>query len=112
MKIGVNKMAKRFRVFWFDPKPTTGAEMDKVRPCVVVSPDMMNDSLRTVIVIPLTSTLQSWPFRQTINFNGQKTSVACDQIRAIDKSRLKHYIGDIKTEDQQRLLVSLQTLFS
>lgn len=99
-------------VYWFDPEPTKGTEIRKVRPCVVVSPDEMNEHLKTVIIAPLTSTIQLWPFRLTVMLLGQKSSVACDQLRAIDKSRLKALIGDLKTTDKERLFGLLQTMLS
>lgn len=99
-------------IYWFDPEPTKGAEIRKVRPCIVVSPDEMNESLRTVIIIPLTSSIQSWPFRLTITLLKQKSSVACDQLRAIDKSRLKARIGDLRTNDKEKLFGLLQTMLS
>ena len=75
---------ERFAVFWFDPEPTIGAELRKIRPCIVVSPEIMNNAVRTVLVTPLTSSIKSWPFRTTVTVNGQKSSAACDQIRSID----------------------------
>jgi len=59
------KNTKRFSVFWFKPHPTIGSELQKVRPCVVVSPEIMNDVVDTILIVPLTSTIKSWPFRIT-----------------------------------------------
>jgi len=98
--------------YWFDPEPAKGSEIRKIRPCVIVSPDEMNRSLRTVIVAPLTSTILPWPFRLTVNILGHKSSVACDQLRAVDKSRLKAEIGSLKASDSDRLFTLLQTIFS
>lgn len=103
---------KQFSIYWFDPEPVKGSEIRKVRPCIVVSPDEMNESLRTVIVVPLTSTIQAWPFRLTISILGQKSSAACDQIRAIDKHRLKAHIGNLKSADRDKLFSLLQVMFS
>jgi mRNA interferase MazF len=103
---------KQSSVYWFDPEPVKGAEIRKIRPCVVVSPDEMNESLKTVIVAPLTSTIQPWPFRLTITLFGQKSSIACDQLRAIDKTRLKGHVGDLKTTDREKLFGLLQTILS
>jgi len=99
-------------VYWFDPEPTKGAEIRKVRPCVIVSPDEMNENLKTVIIAPLTSTIQPWPFRLTVKLLGQKSSIACDQLRAIDKSRLRAHIGDLRTVDKEKLFSLLQTMLS
>ena len=103
---------KQSSLYWFDPEPIKGAELRKVRPCIVVSPNDMNEDLRTVLVIPLTSTIKPWPFRITVTTLGQKSSAACDQLRSIDKSRLKAYIGDLKVADRERLYGLLQSILS
>ena len=103
---------KQCSVYWFDPDPGKGSEMRKVRPCIVVSPDEMNEHLRTVMVVPLTSTVQPWPFRLTLRILGKKSSAACDQLRAIDKSRLKAPIGSLKPADRDKLFSLLQSILS
>lgn len=103
---------KQGSIYWFDPEPVKGSELRKIRPCVVVSPDVMNESLRTVIIVPLTSTVQAWPFRLTIQLLGQAPSVACDQIRTVDKSRLKARIGDLAGPDKSKLFALLQTILA
>lgn len=103
---------KQSSVYWFDPEPIKGAELRKVRPCIVVSPDDMNESLRTVLVVPLTSTIRSWPFRTTVTTLNRQSSAACDQMRAIDKNRLKAYIGDLKVGDREKLYNLLQSILS
>ena len=104
--------SKRFSVFWFDPEPTIGAEIRKVRPCIVVSPDQMNEALRTVLIVPLTSTVKSWPFRTEVTIEGVKSSVACDQIRSIDKSRLKNQLSTLTPSDSHAVLQILQAIFA
>ena len=99
-------------IYWFDPEPVKGSEIRKVRPCIVVSPDEMNEHLKTVIIVPMTSTIQAWPFRLTLSIFGQKSSAACDQVRAIDKTRLKAYVGNLKTADKDKLFSVLQSIFS
>ena len=103
---------KQGAIYWFDPEPVKGSEIRKVRPCIVVSPDEMNEYLRTVIVVPLTSTIQPWPFRLTVNVLGQKSSAACDQLRAVDKGRLKARIGSLSATDRELLLSLLQSILS
>lgn len=99
-------------IYWFDPEPTKGAEIRKIRPCIVVSPDEMNRHLQTVIIVPLTSTVQPLPFRLTLKVLGQKSSVACDQIMAVDKSRLQGHITSMGTPDKRKLLGLLQTMLA
>ncbi len=103
---------KRFAVYWFDPEPAQGSELRKVRPCIVVSPNEMNDTLRTVMIVPLTSSIKDWPFRVTLSILGQQSSAACDQLRSVDKTRLRGFIEELTMSDSQRLLSLLRTIFS
>lgn len=103
---------KRFSVYWFDPDPARGSELQKVRPGIVISPDEMNDSLRTVLIIPLTTTMNRWPFRVTVEVLGRKSNAACDQLRAIDKSRLKDHISELTVVQQSKLLSVLRAIIA
>jgi len=110
---GKNKVQKnkRFSIHWFDPEPTVGAEMRKPRPCIIVSPEEINRVTRTVLVVPLTSKIKSWPFRLGIKVMGNKSSAACDQLRVVDKSRLREYIEDLSPAESDNILGLLQTIF-
>ena len=66
--------------------PTTGSEMRKTRPCVVVSRDAMNARLRTVLVAPLTRGGFEAPFRVVCKIAGQEGQIALDQMRVVDKA--------------------------
>lgn len=103
---------KRFSVYWFNPEPTVGSELRKVRPCVVVSPESMNEAISTVIIVPLTSTFKSWPFRSEVTIDGKKSSAACDQTRAVDKSRLKEFIATLSPNESKAILRVLQATFA
>ena len=103
---------KQFDIYWADLNPTKGSEMQKKRPCVIVSPDEMNETLQTVIVVPLTSTIVSWPFRTTITSTGKESSVACDQVRAITTERLRNKIGSLSSAEQEQVMGILQAIFS
>ena len=103
---------KRYSVHWFDPDPSVGSELRKIRPCLVVSPDEMNERLRTVIVAPLTSTLKVWPFRTRVTVMGHPSSVACNQLRAIDRLRLKGYIATLASDEARAVQQTLQEIFS
>lgn len=103
---------KRFSVYWFDPEPTIGTEIRKIRPCVVLSPDEMNDAVGTVLVAPLTSTIKPWPFRINILVKGKETSIACDQIRSVDKSRLKEHMATLSPNESKAVLRILQEIFA
>lgn len=106
------KFPEQSSIYWFDPEPTKGFELSKIRPCIVVSPNEMNKRLSTVLVVPLTSTVRPWPFRVTLTILGQKSSAACDQLRVVDKSRLKAVIGKLKKSDSILLFEMLQSILS
>jgi mRNA interferase MazF len=78
----------QFDIFWIGLDPTEGSEMAKTRPCVVVSPDELNNYLRTVIIIPITSTIRGYPFRVPCSVSGKNGEIAVDQIRTVDKTRI------------------------
>ncbi len=82
-------------IWWVNLDPTLGSEINKRRPCLIVSPDETNEQLRTVIAAPITSTIRPWPTRLTIKLQRQNSSVALDQIRAVDRSRLIKKIAAI-----------------
>ncbi len=83
----------RFDIWLVSLDPTKGSEIRKTRPCLIVSPDEMNQWLRTVIVAPMTTAERSYPSRVTISFQGRKGQVALDQLRTIDKTRLVKRLG-------------------
>ena len=65
--------------------PTLGSEIQKTRPCLVVSPNEMNKHLNTIIIAPMTSSLKEYPTRVAVNHNSKKGMIALDQIRTVDK---------------------------
>lgn len=91
--------------------PTEGAEMKKSRPAVIVSPDVMNKNLRTVIVAPVTHTIKGYPSRVRSQFQKQAGEIVLDQIRAVDKSRLVKKLGVVDTSTCSDILRVLQTMF-
>jgi len=78
----------RGEVWWVNLDPVRGRELAKRRPGLVVSPDEMNRALGTVIVAPITTTIRPWATRHTVRIGGKPRSVALDQIRMVDTSRL------------------------
>ena len=85
---------KRYDVRWAALDPTEGAEMAKTRPVVIVSLDVLNDRLQTVVVCPLTSQLHpTWRTRLGVRIAGRDAEIAVDQIRTISKARLGRKIG-------------------
>lgn len=75
--------------------PTRGSEIRKTRPCLVVSPDELNRHLRTVIVAPMTTGGQAYPWRVPCRFRGRNGFVALDQLRTVDTERLVTRLGKL-----------------
>jgi mRNA interferase MazF len=79
--------------------PTLGSEIQKTRPCVIVSPNEMNKHLSTIVITPMTSSLKEYPTRIPVNHNDKKGMIAVDQIRTVDKKRIIRLLGQLdKTE--------------
>jgi mRNA interferase MazF len=92
--------------------PTTGSEIRKSRPCVVVSPAEMHDYLRTVIIAPMTTKSRPAPFRIGITHGGKKGLILLDQMRAVDKTRLTKKLGTVSTKTLTSVLGTLQEVFT
>lgn len=96
----MNHSIDQYSVYWVDLNPTQGAEINKNRPCVVVSPFEMNHHLRTIIIAPITSRgREGYPTRVKIAVKDTTGWIVLDQIRAIDKSRLYEKIGKLSTKE-------------
>lgn len=105
------KALQRFEVYWVVLDPTRGREIQKTRPCVIVSPTEMNLRLDTVIVAPMTSTLRNYSFRPNLIFNDRISQVALDQIRSVSKERLLKNIGKISPQSSRKILALLREMF-
>jgi mRNA interferase MazF len=103
---------ERFAIYLVELDPTKGSEIAKTRPCVIVSPDVVNQRLRTVIVAPLTSTIKPYPTRINSEFDGKVGQVALDQVRVVDKSRLRKHLGDLADDTSVKVSEGLVALFS
>lgn len=84
---------RRYDIHLVDLEPTRAAEIQKTRPCVIISPDEMNRHLHTVIVAPLTSTRRAYPTRVDVTLQRRKGQVVLDQIRTVDRTRLVKHVG-------------------
>lgn len=93
MDMGIVKKISRFDVWLIELDPTKGSEIKKTRPCMVVSPDSMNKYLHTVTIIPLTTTIRTYPSRVNCVFQGKVGQAMIDQIRGLDKARFKKKLG-------------------
>lgn len=96
-------MVEQYGVYWVDLNPTQGGEISKVRPCVIVSPKELNMYLKTVIIAPVTSTIRNYPYRVECCISDKKGEIATDQIRTVDKCRLKSKIGTLNKQEIKNL---------
>lgn len=85
----------QYEVYLVDLDPTQGHEIQKARPCVVLSPDEMNHNISTIIVAPMTTKSHPYPTRIEVNFDNKDGWIVLDQIRTIDKTRLVKKMGKI-----------------
>ena len=104
-------MVKRFDVWTVELNPAVGSEIHKIRPCLVVSPNEANRNLKTVIIVPLTSTMKPYPTRVDCLFMQKKGQLAIDQIRTIDKSRLGKKMGELDEETSEKICGALIETF-
>jgi mRNA interferase MazF len=102
----------RFDVYLINLDPTVGSEIQKTRPCLIISPDEMNGHIRTVIVAPMTTSGKDYPTRVKCKFKKKKGQIVLDQIRTIDKTRLVKKLGKIDPETQIEVISILQRLFA
>ena len=105
-------VANRFDVYLINLDPTVGSEIQKIRPCLIISPDEMNRHIRTVIVAPMTTAGKEYPTRVSCTFKKKKGQIVIDQIRTIDKSRLIKKLGTIDPNTQLEVIGVLQSLFA
>jgi len=102
---------KRFEVWLVSLNPTKGKEINKTRPCVIISPNEMK-ALSTVLVAPMTTKGLEFPGRIECKFKNKKGLILLDQIRTVDKTRLIKKLGILNEETQVELCNTLQELFA
>jgi len=99
-------------VYLIELDPTRGSEIRKTRPCLVISPDELNQHLRTVIVAPMTTGGQAYPWRVRCRFRDRAGFVAMDQLRTVDRERLSRRLGRIAPGTLTAILAVLQEMFT
>ena len=107
-----NPDVRRGDVFLVDLNPTRGQEIRKARPCLIVSPDELNNHFQTFIVAPLTTGSHSYPFRIACTFQNKRGYIVLDQIRTVDRDRLIRHLGRISPQALERSLLVLQEMFA
>jgi mRNA interferase MazF len=103
---------KRFEVYLVNLDPSIGSEIQKTRPCLVVSPDEMNRHIATIIVAPMTTQGRPYPTRVQCRFQGKDGQIVLDQLRTVDKVRLVKRLGRINATTQQEVLTVLAEMFA
>lgn len=102
----------RGEVYLVQLDPTRGSEIQKTRPCLVVSPDELNHNLRTVIVAPMTTGGRAYPWRVQCRFQSRTGSVAIDQLRTVDTERLLKRLGKLAPNTLAAAMNVLQEMFA
>ena len=105
-------VVNRFDVYLINLDPAVGSEIQKTRPCLIISPDEMNRYIRTVIVATLSTASKDYPTRVACKFKKKKGRIVLDQIRTIDKIRLIKKLGSIDSQTQLEVISVLQRLFA
>jgi mRNA interferase MazF len=97
-------MMNRGDIYWVDLNPTKGSEINKARPCVLVGATPINQARRTVVVVPLSTSAKARPpITISVSCLNKRVTAVCDQIRTVDKSRLKDPAGTLSAKDLQAL---------
>ncbi|WFE68666.1 type II toxin-antitoxin system PemK/MazF family toxin [Thiomicrospira sp. R3] len=100
-------MVSRGDVYWVELDPTVGSEIRKTRPCLIIAPNDMNSVLPRVIIAPITSKGQALGCRPEVVFNGKQARILLDQVRTVDKKRLKNQMGSIPLEIWHDTLIQM-----
>jgi len=106
------EMVKRFDIFLLDPAAGAAGGGKQTRPCVIVSPDEMNDHISSVIIAPVDAVRNAYPTRVEIEFLNKKRSIVLEQIRTVDKGRLTKKVGELESGEREQVLSVLQEMFA
>lgn len=90
---------QQYEVYLINLDPTIGHEIQKTWPCLVISPEEMNNNIRTVIIAPMTTKSHAYPTRIPVRFNKKSGWIVLDQIRTVDKARLVKKLGKISSRE-------------
>ena len=103
---------RRGDVYLISLDPARGSEIRKTRPCVVVSPDELNDHMNTFLVAPMTTGGHRYPFRIACRFGGKVGYVVADQLRTVDQVRMVRRLGVLQGGIMEEVLGVLQRMFA
>ena len=105
-------VVRRFDVFLVNLDPTVGSEIQKTRPCLIISPDELNRHIATVIVAPMTTHGNVYPTRVSCRFQGKDGQIVLDQLRTVDKVRLVKRLGTLGAVERKAVLKTLAEMFA
>jgi len=98
-------------LYWVNLDPTVGSEIRKKRPCILISATSINQARRTVVIIPLSTSAKAHPpLTISVHCMGKHGVMVCDQIRAVDKSRLTEKIGILSENELKKLEEGLRQI--
>ena len=101
----------RGEIWWVDLNPTRGSEINKKRPCVILSVDPVNQRRKTVVVVPLsTSPTVRPPLTVAILCAGRPAVAVMDQVRSTAKERFGSRIGAVTAPEMEILEDSLREI--
>jgi mRNA interferase MazF len=102
----------RYDIHWVDLDPVRGSELAKTRPAIIISMDVLNRAIETVVICPLTSKLHSsWRSRLQVKVAGRDAEIAVDQIRAVSKTRIGKKVGSLSTADAAALCQLIREMY-
>lgn len=110
--MALNKSYKKWDIVLVNLDPTKGREINKTRPCVVLSPNVMNKHLHTLIVAPLTTSEKNYPSRLRTNFKGKPGEICFDHLKSIDKERIVQLLGTLENNLRKPANELLKEMFS
>jgi mRNA interferase MazF len=105
------RVPNRGEVYLVELDPTRGSKIQKTRPCLIISPDELNHQLRTAIVAPMTTGGHAYPFRPVCRFASKDGRVALDQLRTVDRDRLRKRLGVLTPASLAAVFATLTEMF-
>ncbi len=105
-------MVKRGEVWLTRLDPTEGREIQKTKPCVIISPPEIHDHLSIVMAAPMTTGSRPAGYRVPVKFTGKEGLILLEQVRALDKRRLVRRLGAIDREALAAVLATLREMFA
>jgi mRNA interferase MazF len=101
----------QYQIVLVNLDPTVGSEINKTRPCVIISPDEMNQFLRTLVIAPITSKSKNYPTRSKIRLNNKDSWVVLDQIRTVDKQRVIKILNHLTAKEIDIIKFIIKEMF-